>query len=91
METYIERPTFPCDDIVINGKVLIVEDNKTNQLIAKTLLESLDIMIDVAENGRVAVDLAEVTSYNLILMDLHMPVMDGYQASKLIKKFNLIL
>jgi signal transduction histidine kinase/DNA-binding response OmpR family regulator len=86
MATHIERPTLPCDDIVIHAKVLIVEDNKTNQLIAKTLLESLDITIDVAENGRVAFDLAEVTTYDLILMDLHMPVMDGYQAAKLIKE-----
>jgi len=68
-------------------RILIVDDNKTNQLIAKSLLESLGISSDVAENGEVAVEKAR-ESYNLILMDLHMPIMNGYDATKIIMEEN---
>lgn len=72
----------------VEGSVLIVDDNKTNQLIARSLLESADLDIDVADNGKEAVDLVKTNDYDLVLMDLHMPVMDGYEASKIIRTFN---
>lgn len=69
-------------------RVLVVEDNRTNQLIAKSLLTQIGIESILADNGKEAVDLFP-KYYNdvaLILMDLHMPVMDGYQAAELIHK-----
>jgi len=68
-----------------NSRILLVEDNHINQEIVLGLLEDSDIIIDVANNGREAVDRFEVDKYELILMDLQMPVMDGFKATKLIR------
>ena len=70
--------------------VLVAEDNKTNQLIAKSLLEQAGLKVLFAENGKIAVDLygANKEAIDLILMDLHMPVMNGYEASAEIRKLS---
>lgn len=70
--------------------VLLVEDNKTNQLIAKTLLQQLGVEALVADNGKVAVELYQEhkDKIGLILMDLHMPVMNGYEAAKKIRNMS---
>lgn len=72
----------------VSGKILIVEDNQTNQLIATSLLEAMGIDCDIAENGQIAVEKVENNTYQLILMDLHMPIMDGYEATKKIRTFS---
>lgn len=70
--------------------VLLAEDNKTNQLIAKTLLEQVGIMSIIANDGKEAVKLYEErrSDISLILMDLHMPVMNGYEAAKEIREYS---
>jgi CheY-like chemotaxis protein len=70
--------------------VLLAEDNKTNQLIAKSLLEQVGIEVIVANDGKEAVELYKEhrDRINLILMDLHMPVMNGYEASEIIREFS---
>jgi len=74
---------------IIGSHVLLVEDNKINQMVAVGMLEYLGINVDVADNGKEAVRMFdEYQGYNLILMDIHMPIMDGYEASKLIRKNN---
>ncbi|MDD5400876.1 MAG: ATP-binding protein [Sulfurimonas sp.] len=70
------------------NKILIVEDNLTNQLILLGLLEDHVKEIDVAKNGKEAVDMFERGKYELILMDLQMPVMDGYEATKIIRSID---
>lgn len=65
--------------------ILLVEDNKTNQLLAKTRLERWKCKIDIANNGIEGVKKVQQNIYDLILMDIQMPVMDGYEASKIIK------
>lgn len=65
--------------------ILLVEDNKTNQLLAKTRLERWKCKVDIANNGIEGVKKAQQKIYDLILMDIQMPVMDGYEASKIIK------
>jgi PAS domain S-box-containing protein len=66
-------------------RVLIVEDNKTNQMLIKAIMGKLGCEIDVAENGAVAVDkLREGGEFDLVLMDLQMPVMGGVDAAKII-------
>ena len=65
--------------------ILLVEDNPINILVAKTFLESWGAAIDVAENGQEAVDRLDTSKHHLVLMDLHMPVMDGYTAIRTIR------
>jgi CheY-like chemotaxis protein len=63
-------------------KVLVVEDNKINQKVIIAKLAKFDIVPDLAENGQVALDKLAQGTYDLIFMDCHMPVMDGYTATR---------
>ncbi|MFN5357129.1 MAG: response regulator [Bacteroidota bacterium] len=67
--------------------VLLAEDQPMNQMVAVDTLESLfpGIEVDVADNGQIAVDKAGIRTYDLIFMDVHMPVMDGYTATRTIR------
>ncbi len=67
-------------------RVLVVEDNKLNQKITRKILERCEMEIELAENGEIAVNKTRETNYDLILMDIHMPVMDGIQATEIIRK-----
>lgn len=67
-------------------KVLLAEDNVVNQKVATRMLQKLGCEIDVALNGYEAVELWRANQYHMILMDCHMPVMDGYQATRMIRK-----
>lgn len=62
--------------------ILLVEDNSFNVMLAKAILEGWGATIDVASNGQEALDMLDRTRHHLVLMDLHMPVMDGYEATK---------
>jgi len=66
-------------------KVLLVEDNKINQLIANRFLAKWDISYDVADNGAIALEKVQDNDYDLVLMDLQMPTMDGYTATAKIR------
>ena len=68
-------------------KVLIVEDNKANQIFMKVVLKKLGLDFDIADNGKIAVDLYKNFHYPLILMDINMPILDGMEATKLIRKY----
>ncbi len=67
-------------------KVLLVEDNPLNQKLALKVLGKFGFVADLAENGRVAVQKVQENIYEVILMDLQMPEMDGYQATEHIRK-----
>jgi signal transduction histidine kinase/DNA-binding response OmpR family regulator/HPt (histidine-containing phosphotransfer) domain-containing protein len=81
------RATSPEIDLSsINGaRVLLVEDNELNREVAIGLLEDAQLSIDQAENGAVAVQQVSKTDYDLVLMDMQMPVMDGITATKAIR------
>ncbi len=68
-----------------NAEVLLVEDNKTNQLIAKSMLSKFGLECDIVENGQEAVDILETKQYDLVFMDCQMPVMDGFSATGMIR------
>ena len=67
-------------------RILLVEDNRINVLVARNFLENWGASIKVAENGQEALDCLAAASYQLVLMDLHMPVMDGYTAIRKIRE-----
>lgn len=72
------------------GHILVAEDNEANQELIKILLEKYDLTFDLANNGREAVELYKQNSYDLILMDEQMPVMDGIEAVKNILEYEKI-
>jgi len=73
---------------VFKAKVLLAEDNITNQIVARGLLNLYGVEVVVAENGQKAVEQAESTKFDLILMDCQMPIMDGYEATRKIRQFS---
>ena len=66
--------------------ILLVEDNELNQQVAIELLRDVGFVVDLAENGRIAVDKIKALLYDIVLMDMQMPVMDGVMATQLIRK-----
>lgn len=71
-----------------NKTLLLAEDNKVNAMVAMRLLKNWGLHADHAENGKVAVDKAQQKVYDLILMDIHMPEMNGFDATREIRKKN---
>ena len=69
-------------------RILVAEDNIVNQMVVKTMLEPVDCRIDIAGNGKEAVELYQQHTYDLILMDVSMPVMDGLQATAAIRQLD---
>ncbi len=75
-------------NILVDKHILVVEDNKINQLITRKILEKSKIICDVADNGDIAVNKAKEKSFDLILMDIHMPGISGIEATKQIREFD---
>lgn len=67
--------------IPVSTPVLLVEDNPVNQLVTRKMLEALGVRVDVADDGRQALELLNRKSYELVLMDCQMPNVDGYEAT----------
>jgi CheY-like chemotaxis protein len=67
------------------ARVLLVEDNEINQEVALGQLEDAEVDVDVAENGEIAVRMVRAAAYDLVLMDMQMPVMDGIEATRIIR------
>ena len=65
--------------------MLLVEDNELNQEVATELLRDAGFIVDVADNGQLALDALERSSFDIVLMDMQMPVMDGLAATRAIR------
>ncbi|MBU2941026.1 response regulator [Lacinutrix sp. C3R15] len=73
----------------IEGKrVLIVDDNKINQLVTRKVVDHLNIKSSTVDSGQKAITLIKKESFDCVLMDLHMPQLDGYETTKIIREFN---
>lgn len=71
-----------------NAKILVVDDNKVNQLISKRVLDKEKVSTTLVYNGLNAINKIKTNHYDLILMDIHMPGMDGYETTRQIRTFN---
>ncbi len=76
------------DNDFIEKKILLVEDNKINQMITKRMLEKKHILCEIVENGEDAVEIAKANRYDLILMDVHLPGINGTIATQQIREFD---
>ena len=80
------HPEASDDSAYLNTRILVVEDNSINQKVAKAILEHLGYHSDLAVNGTEALEKIQAGSYDLILMDCQMPVMDGYDATRKVRQ-----
>ncbi|MBS4012179.1 MAG: response regulator [Bacteroidetes bacterium] len=71
---------------IVNIKVLIAEDTELNQIVFRKQMQKMGFGYDFAENGQVAIEKLQTGKFDIILMDMHMPVMDGFEAIKHIRK-----
>ena len=87
----VAKSDKPTSDIEpLNVHILVAEDNQINQSVIKKMLQKFSVTADFADNGQIALDLykKQKDKYKVILMDIMMPVMDGYTASAEIRKFS---
>ena len=81
-----ETDTLNLDSSIKNLRVLVAEDVALNQLLIKIILSDFKFEYDIVGNGRMAIEKIQTNSYDIILMDLHMPVMNGFEATEHIRK-----
>lgn len=87
------RPVLAADEMTasnrnhVSFRVLLVEDNRVNQEVAKAMLQTIGCRVDVAGDGKEAVAAATRVSYDAVLMDCQMPKMDGYDATRLLREW----
>ena len=76
------QPSLPQDD---KGLILLVDDQEVNQKVGRYMLQDLGYQVETANNGQEALNKLQNVHYDLILMDCHMPEMDGFEATRLIR------
>lgn len=84
MVTTIEETVVNTGSQQLN--VLVAEDNEVNQMVASMMLEQLGFNVTIAENGQAAVERYQQASFDIVLMDFHMPIMDGLDATRMIRE-----
>jgi CheY-like chemotaxis protein len=79
----VSQPAMPVASRPLH--ILLVEDSPDNQILVRSYLKSTPYQVDIAEHGGVAVEQFKQRQYDVILMDMNMPVMDGYEATRAIR------
>lgn len=88
-ESQIEKkPKIDYDSKLVNKKILLVEDNKINQMITKKMLDNKGIICEIIDNGEEAIDLLKRNKFDLVLMDVHLPGINGTIATETIRTFD---
>ena len=84
----IDQPSEPAETCTgLEGKrILVAEDNKINFFVANKFLTGWGVIVTHAENGKVALEILEKEDFDLVIMDLHMPVLDGVEATRIIRQ-----
>jgi len=91
MDDTPDVPVPPPGLAAIRGaRVLLVEDNDINQMVAREILEDAGLLVEVAENGQLALEMAQQSPFDLVFMDMQMPVMDGVTATREIRKIGTL-
>lgn len=80
--SYVHPELMHAETARLNGHILMLEDSEANQTIVKAFLAKHPITIDSADNGKSGLDLFQKNDYDLVLMDIQMPVMDGFEATR---------
>ncbi|WP_299689923.1 response regulator [uncultured Vibrio sp.] len=81
-----EEPKPAAVTASFSGKVLVVEDSRVNQQVAKMMLKKLGFEVEIADNGEIGVEMFQANDYVMIFMDCQMPVLDGFEATKQIRE-----
>jgi PAS domain S-box-containing protein len=85
-EAVLEPEISEIDTEIKDTKILVVEDMELNQLLMKTVLDDFGFECEIAANGKIAIEKLEKCTYDIILMDLQMPEMNGFEATEYIRK-----
>jgi signal transduction histidine kinase len=85
-----KKKKIPNDSVLIGKKILVVEDNKINQMVSKKMLENKEILCQIVDNGEDAIEIAKNYKFDMILMDVHLPGINGTIATKKIREFDTI-
>jgi len=89
LEDQLEQESDTLEQSSFVGRVLVAEDSPTSQMLVNLLLERLGLEVTLAEDGKDAIDMALSQTFDLILMDVQMPNMNGYSATKVLRKNSL--
>ena len=88
-EIVVEKEKLYSDDILIGKNILVVEDNKINQMVTKKMLEKKEILCQIIDNGEEAIEmLSKKNEFDLVLMDVHLPGINGTIATQKIREFD---
>lgn len=90
-QQFVEVKKHYDESVFENKKILIVEDNKINQMITKKMVENKSIQCEIIDNGEDAIELIRNQHFDLVLMDVHLPGINGTEATQKIREFNKTL